>query len=84
MEDDDEIIMSPLSQTIASDGKEVDVNIYDDGEGGWILEVVDEHNNSTVWEDVFETDERALNEVRQTIKHEGILVFIGPKDETLQ
>ena len=26
------------------------IEIYEDGKGGWILEVVDEHGNSTVWD----------------------------------
>ena len=53
------------------------IDIYEDGESGWLLEVVDEFNNSTVWEDPFETDESALNEAINTIKTEGIASLIG-------
>jgi hypothetical protein len=41
---------SPLAQSVTRDGKTVRVDIYEDGEGGWLLEVVDEHGNSTAWE----------------------------------
>jgi len=34
---------SPLAQSVTRDGNTVQVDIYEDGEGGWLLEVVDEH-----------------------------------------
>ncbi len=80
MEEEYELIKSPLCQPLSSDGKTVQVDIYEDGKDGWILEVIDEYNNSTVWNESFETDVSALNEVVQTIKHEGILVLIEPKN----
>jgi hypothetical protein len=43
--------MSPLCQSVTRGGETVQVDIYEDGAGGWILEAVDEHNNSTVWDD---------------------------------
>ena len=55
-----EIIMSPLCQSIERDGKSVRVDIYDDGDGKWILEVVDEFGNSVVWDDHFSTDQKAI------------------------
>ena len=79
MTNDTEVIMSPLSQKISSGGKTVDVDIYEDGEGGWILEVADEFNNSTVWDDPFDTDTEALNEAKKTIADEGIDSLIGPE-----
>lgn len=81
MDEEFEVNMSPLCQTITREGKTIEVQIYNDGEGSWLLEVIDEHNNSTVWEDTFETDESALNEVLEAIKHEGIAVFIGPETD---
>lgn len=83
MNEEFEVEMSPLCQSITSDGKTVEVQIYSDGEDGWLLEVIDEHNNSTAWEDVFETDASALNEVKQTIKNEGIQIFVGPIDTSM-
>ena len=68
--------MSPLSQTISSEGKTVQVDIYEDGNGGWILEVIDEFNNSTVWDDSFETDSAALTEAKKTILAEGVSPLI--------
>ncbi len=77
MDEEYELIKSPLCQALNSNGITVQVDIYEDGKDGWILEVIDEYNNSTVWDDSFETDESALNEVVQTIKHEGIGVLVN-------
>ena len=77
MNDEPEIKMSPLCQEVSSGGNTVSVEIYEDGEGEWILEVVDEHGNSTVWDDSFPTDAAALAEVKKTILEEGIQVLIG-------
>ena len=77
MTDDPEVKMSPLCQDLSDGGKTISVEIYDDGQGGWILEVVDEHGNSTVWDDPFPTDAAALAEVKETILEEGIEALIG-------
>ena len=53
--------VSPLAQSVTRDGKTVQIDIYEDGEGGWLLEVVDEHGNSTVWDDSFASDREALD-----------------------
>ena len=81
MDEDYELIKSPLCQSMTSDGKTVQVDIYEDGKDGWILEVIDQFDNSTVWEESFETEESALFEVRETIKHEGISVLIDPRNK---
>lgn len=78
MNDDDDVKMSPLSQRFEEDGKVVYIEIYDDGEGGWLLEVVDEDNNSTMWEDAFDSDEDALAEALAAIAEHGIDTLIGP------
>jgi uncharacterized protein len=75
--DDQDPVMSPLSQSIARDGKTVQVDIYEDGEGGWLLEVVDQYGNSAVWSEPFETDQSALTEALRTIEVEGIGSLIG-------
>lgn len=77
MDEEYEVKYSPLCQNVESDGKEVEVVIYEDGDGGWILEVVDEHGNSTVWNDSFESDQKAWVEVMDCIKEEGIDSLIG-------
>jgi len=39
---EDSLVYSPLCQRITRDGTEVDIQIYNDDKGGWLLEVVDE------------------------------------------
>jgi uncharacterized protein len=68
---------SPLSQRLSRDGTAVQIQIYDDGQGGWLLEVVDEFGNSTVWDESFQTDKAALAEALNTIDAEGIASVIG-------
>lgn len=71
-------IYSALERTVSRDGKSVDVKIYHGENEDWILEVVDEHGNSTVWDDLYPTDQAALNEAMRTIDEEGIDSVIGP------
>ena len=80
MNDEYEVKISPLCQEISSGGKTIQVDIYEDDEGGWLLETVDEYGNSTVWNDLFKTDAAALTEVKKTILSEGINALIGPQD----
>ena len=77
MEDEFELEHSPLNQRISADGKTVEVQIFRGGGGDWVLEVVDEFGNSTVWDDQFKTDAEALNEAKETIRNEGIESLIG-------
>ncbi len=81
MNEEPELEISPLSQKISSGGKTVDVQIYRlEGEDQWALEIVDEYNNSTVWDDTFKTDSAALTEAKKTILAEGVTSLIGPSD----
>ena len=59
-------------------GRFARIEIYEDGEGGWLLEVVDEFGNSTVWDDSFPTDSAALAEALNAIDTEGIASLVGP------
>lgn len=71
------IIYSPLRQRIEGDGTYIDVEIYrGEDEPAWILEVVDEENASTVYDEPFETDQAALDEVRASIEKYGIRVYL--------
>ena len=70
-------VYSPLSQRVVRDKTAVDIEIYDDGEGGWLLEVVDEFGNSTIWDVSFPTDSAALAEALNTIDTEGISSVVG-------
>ena len=77
MEEDFELEQSPLGQKIRVGGKTVEVQIYRGWGSDWNLEIVDEFNNSTVWNYEFASDVDALNEAKATIKNEGIESLIG-------
>lgn len=78
MANENDPALSPLSQAYSDDGQTVQIEIYDDGEGGWILEIVDKDNNSTLWEDSFDSDDEALAEALGALEEMGIDAFIGP------
>jgi len=80
-DDEYEVKVSPLSQSLTRDGKTVEVHIYEGDPGKWILEVVDQYNNSTVWEDQFESDQEALAIALETIDEEGIGSLIDSSSE---
>ena len=81
MNDEPQIEFSPHSQKISSGNRTVRVAIYRmEGDPQWALEVVDEYNNSTVWDDTFETEMAALTEAKKTILAEGIKSLVGPED----
>lgn len=79
---DPEIIYSSLCQPIERDGKQVQVLIYGDDEGGWLLEIEDEHRNSTVWSLPFATEQAALDEALAAAEKDGIDSLIGPPPAT--
>jgi hypothetical protein len=84
MEDETKVITSPLSRKITRDGVTIDVQIYrGEADAVWILEVIDREGASTVWEDTFQTEQDALNEVFQTIAAEGIGCFLRDPSENL-
>jgi hypothetical protein len=77
MDDEYKIINSPQSQKITRDGTTIEVLIYrGEHEAAWILEVVDHAGGSTVWDETFQTEQAALNEVLRTIDEEGIACFL--------
>lgn len=81
MSDEPKLELSPLSQEISSGGRTVSVEIYRlEGDASWTLEVVDEFNNSTVWDDTFVTESAALTEAKKTILADRINSLIGPED----
>jgi len=80
-----EIVMSPLCREIVQDGTKVQVDIYrGEDESGWILEVIDEENASTVWDDPFDTDREALEEVMEVIEQDGIRSFLEGESEEMR
>lgn len=72
-----DVIMSPLSRPLTSGTDTVQIHIYQGDPGKWLLEVEDEFGNSTVWDDQFDTDQLALDEIMRTIAEEGIGSLIG-------
>jgi hypothetical protein len=73
-DDDPEIEYSPLCEEVTREGITVRVQIYrlKIGDPGWSLEVIDQENASTVWDDLFATDHEALAEFYRTLEDEGI------------
>ncbi|MGB5307132.1 MAG: hypothetical protein WBO57_12905 [Gammaproteobacteria bacterium] len=81
---DPEIVMSSLCREIIEDGTRIQVDIYrGEDESGWILEVIDEENTSTVWDDPFETDREALDEVMKVVEQDGIRSFLDGESEAI-
>lgn len=77
MHDENDLIYSPLQQKYTVDGKTVEVCIYCMPNTNWTLEVVDQYNNSTVWDLEFNTDQEAFDQFLEVIAAEGIESMIG-------
>ena len=77
MYDESDLIYSPLQRTYSAEGRQVEIQIYRMPDTGWSLEIVDEHKNSTVWDELFDTDEAALSEALKDLGEEGIHAFVG-------
>ena len=81
MSEEPELQESPLSGPVTSGSRTVEVQIYRlSGEPEWTLEVVDEYNNSTVWDATFPTEAAAIAEAKKAILQETISSFVGPED----
>tara|TARA_Y100000589_G_C26841471_1_gene502155 strand:- start:246 stop:518 length:273 start_codon:yes stop_codon:yes gene_type:complete len=81
MDDEPKLELSDLSQEITSGERTVSVEIYRlEGDVEWALEIVDEFNNSTVWDDTFPTESAALTEAKKAILEERVTSFIGPEN----
>ena len=81
MNDDPGIEYSKFCQKISSGGKILSVEIYRiKVTEGWSLEIVDEFNNSTVWDDLFDSDSEAITEAKKSILEETASAFVGPSD----
>ena len=69
---------SNISEEIEKDGLKVTIEVYKaEEEGGWILEIVDEGWNSTLWDDLFPSAKEALDEGIKAIDEDGIQSFIA-------
>jgi hypothetical protein len=76
MEDDFEIIMSPLCQTYEKDGISLRVDIYRSEDSDWTLEIVNPSDTSIVWDDLFLSDQAAFDEFQRTVLEEGMRSFL--------
>jgi hypothetical protein len=73
---DPNIIYCSLGRVLSIDGVTVDVKISrleDDPQ--WALEVVNEEGTSTVWDDLFDTDDKAYAAFQLTVEEEGMRAF---------
>lgn len=68
---------SDITKEIEKDGFKVTIEVYKGDQGGWILEILDEEWNSTVWDDLFPSAKEALDAGIKAIEEEGIQAFIG-------
>ena len=73
-----DLIYSPLQQKYTADGKTVEVFIYRLPDSGWTLEIVDQYDNSTVYDGEFATDQEAFDLFLEEVESEGIAAMIGP------
>ena len=76
-ERDPNIVTSSLSGVVTEQSVTVRVNIIRlESEPGWSLEVENERGTSTVWDDLFATDDAAYSAFRQTVDEEGMHAFL--------
>ena len=79
MIEDKKVIYSPLCRDVTRDGITVEICIYRLEDTEWSLSVDDEAGGSTVWDDLFASDEDALREAMQSIEDSGISSFGSKK-----
>ena len=70
---------SPLCRTVKKDGWDLDILIFEDEQGTWLLEIRNDTGVSTCWIDPFETEQAALDEALKTIEESGIEDFHAPQ-----
>jgi hypothetical protein len=73
---DPNIVLSGLSRTLHVGQEQYRIDIYRlEDEVEWTLEAIDREGTSTVWDNRFETDQAALEEVLKCIREEGAAAF---------
>jgi hypothetical protein len=78
-ERDPNLVTSGLSKVVTKGGVKLQVNILRlEHETEWSLEVVSPDGASTVWQDMFPSDEAAYAEFERTISEEGVRAFLDP------
>ena len=72
---------SEISKEIERNGLKVKIEVYRGDNDDWILEIVDEQWNSTIWDEAFSNAEEALKTGISAIEEEGIKAFIGDSEK---
>lgn len=76
-ERDPNLITSSLSRDVSGDDVTVRVEIYRlEDRPGWALEVVNDRGTSTVWDELFDTDDAADSAFRETVSTDGMVAFL--------
>jgi uncharacterized protein len=71
------MIYSSLGGAVTEQGITIDLSIHRlEDRPGWAMEVVNQQGTSTVWHELFETDEAAFAEFRRTVDQEGMREFL--------
>ncbi len=74
---DPNLIISGLSRDVTREDITVRVNIYRlEDKLGWSLEVVNDKGTSTVWDELFDTDDDADAAFHETLADEGMKAFL--------
>ncbi len=74
---DPNLITSSLSREVSRDGVTVRIEIYRlEDRPGWSLEVVNDRGTSTVWDELYETDDAADAAFHEVVATEGMITFL--------
>lgn len=77
-------VHSPLETRISDDSMSVEILIYrGKDQSEWVLEVVDHLGGSTLWDQLFPTDEVAYNAATTVIENQGIASFTSSESRNL-
>jgi hypothetical protein len=76
---------SDFAGEFTDDGVTVLVDIFRPlgSTGGWTLEVIDQDEGLTVWEEPFATDKEAFEEFLATVERDGIRSFLEEPETKL-
>jgi len=73
---DPNLVTSGLYKRITVEGHVISIEIYKlEHEKSWTLEIVDDEGTSIVWDDLFASDQAAIDEALNIIEKEGLSAF---------
>lgn len=74
---DPNIIYSGLGGVVSEQGITVELSIHRlKDRPGWAIEVINQLGTSTVWNELFDTDDAAFAEFRRTVDEDGMKEFL--------